>query len=150
MDMSNDLRVSINDTTLMCPSHIPENKTVFLSNLDISRSHINVRLINFFTSNPDFPFEAVITRIKIAMQRLLNVPYGFAAGRLHTNPMTGRLEINCDNAGVGFVVASSPLSLDDLGDLEQPNASFGQLILSGEEKFVDDHDKQPAVFVAQV
>ncbi|KAF2292019.1 hypothetical protein GH714_000191 [Hevea brasiliensis] len=45
------------------------------------------------------------------------------------NPETGRLEIDCNAAGAGFVVASSECSLDEVGELVYPNPAFGQLIL---------------------
>lgn len=43
------------------------------------------------------------------------------------NPQTRRMEINCNAAGAGFVVASSEYTLDEIGDLVYPNPAFRQL-----------------------
>lgn len=63
--------------------------------------------------------------------------YDFLAGRLRPSnggggeEGGGRLVIDCDGSGVGFVVASSEYSLDEIGDLVYPNPAFRQLIVQG-------------------
>ncbi|KAL0382001.1 UNVERIFIED_CONTAM: hypothetical protein Scaly_0487400 [Sesamum calycinum] len=74
----------------------------------------------------DFPPEIVVKRLKLALERVL-VPYDFMAGRFKLNQQSGRLEIDCNSAGAGFVVASSEYSLDELGDFVYPNLGFRQL-----------------------
>ncbi|KAL0334253.1 UNVERIFIED_CONTAM: Omega-hydroxypalmitate O-feruloyl transferase [Sesamum angustifolium] len=49
------------------------------------------------------------------------------AGRLKWNHHTARLDIHCNSAGAGFVVASSAFCLDEIGDLDCPNPGFRQL-----------------------
>ncbi|KAK6136371.1 hypothetical protein DH2020_029861 [Rehmannia glutinosa] len=65
------------------------------------------------------------------------MPYDFLAGRLKLNHQTGRLEIECNASGAGFVVATTEFSLDEIGDLVYPNPGFMQLIVQGLEKFDD-------------
>lgn len=67
-------------------------------------------------------------KLKTTLAKLL-VPYDFLSGRLRSNPETGRLEIDCNSAGIGFAVAKSDdNTLDSVGDLVYPNPAFGQLI----------------------
>ncbi|BFG18017.1 hypothetical protein CerSpe_042910 [Prunus speciosa] len=75
------------------------------------------------------------------------VPYDFLAGRLkfmnpNNNNNTGRLEIDCNAAGVGFVVASSEHALDEIGDLAYPNPAFAKLVCTTMEPAADDHHDQ--------
>lgn len=67
----------------------------------------------------------------MALEKVL-VPYDFAAGRLKMGPESGRLEIDCNSAGAGFVVASSEFLLSDLGDLNFSNPGFRQLSMYDE------------------
>lgn len=61
------------------------------------------------------------------MKRLLAEHYDFLAGRLKWDSKQGRLEIDCNLAGAGFITASSMLSLEEVGDLHSPNPAFEQL-----------------------
>ncbi|KAK4392387.1 Histone-lysine N-methyltransferase ATXR4 [Sesamum angolense] len=61
-----------------------------------------------------------------AIEKVL-VPYDFMAGRLKWNHHTARLDLHCNSAGAGFVVASSAFCLDEIGDLDCPNPGFRQL-----------------------
>ncbi|XP_020259528.1 shikimate O-hydroxycinnamoyltransferase-like [Asparagus officinalis] len=63
--------------------------------------------------------------IRSGMEKAL-VHYDFLAGRLKYDEK-GRQEIDCDGAGVSYVMASSELKLEDLGEL-YPNPAFLQLI----------------------
>ncbi|KAK4424636.1 Anthranilate N-benzoyltransferase protein 1 [Sesamum alatum] len=120
-----DLKLTLRQSTLVSPPKQAENKSFFLSNVD-QILNFDVPTVHFFKANPDFPLETVAKRLKMALERVL-VPYDFMAGRLKLNQQSGRLEIDCNSAGVGFVVASSECSLDELGDFVYPNLGFRQL-----------------------
>ncbi|KAG8380339.1 hypothetical protein BUALT_Bualt06G0005300 [Buddleja alternifolia] len=129
-----DLKIIIQDSILIYPSQETQNKSLFLSNID-QVLNFHVQTVHFFPKNPDFPPEIVITRLKNAIEKVL-VPYDFLAGRLKLNHQTGRLEIECNASGVGFVVAATEFTLDEIGDLVYPNPAFMQLV-QGLEKFDD-------------
>ncbi|KAL7114656.1 hypothetical protein ACP275_04G135000 [Erythranthe tilingii] len=121
-----DLRVIFHEKFLVSPSEKTERKSMFLSTIDQMHNY-NAHTAHFFTANPDFPPKIVTERLKMALARVL-VTYDFAAGRLRTNEESGRLEIDCDGAGAGFVAASLEYSLGDLGDdLVFSNPGFRQL-----------------------
>ncbi|EYU24113.1 hypothetical protein MIMGU_mgv1a019465mg, partial [Erythranthe guttata] len=121
-----DLRVIFHEKVLVSPSEKTERKSMFLSNIDQMHNY-NAHTAHFFTANPDFPPKIVTERLKMALEKVL-ATYDFAAGRLRTNQESGRLEIECDGAGAGFVAASSEYSLCDLGDdLVFSNPGFRQL-----------------------
>ncbi|KAK4433073.1 Anthranilate N-benzoyltransferase protein 1 [Sesamum alatum] len=131
-----DLKVAIQETTLIHPSQqTDENKSIFLSNID-QVLNFHVQRLNFFPANPHFPPETAVARLKSALEKVM-VAYDFLAGRLQLNHQTGRLEIECSPSGVGFVVATTEYSLDEVGDLDYPNPAFMQLILQGLDKFDD-------------
>ncbi|KAL0322278.1 UNVERIFIED_CONTAM: Putrescine hydroxycinnamoyltransferase 1 [Sesamum calycinum] len=131
-----DLKVAIQETTLIHPSHeTHENKSIFLSNID-QVLNFHVQTVHFFPANPDFPPETAVARLKNALEKVM-VAYDFLAGRLKLNHQTGRLEIDCSPSGVGFVVATTEYSLDEVGDLVYPNPAFMQLIVDGLNKFDD-------------
>ncbi|CAI9759281.1 unnamed protein product [Fraxinus pennsylvanica] len=134
-----DLKVTLQDSTLIFPSHETEKKSIFLSNID-QILNFNVQTVHFFPANPDFAPEAVVRRLKTALAKLL-VPYDFMAGRLKLNHQTRRLEVDCNAAGAGFVVASSQFSLDEIGNLVYPNPAFGELIVQSLDNL--EADNQP-------
>ncbi|KAK6911766.1 hypothetical protein RJ641_023859 [Dillenia turbinata] len=121
-----DLKVTVHCSSLLFPPEQTERKCMFLSNID-QVLDLDVETVHFFRSHPDFPPEILPDKLKIAYQKLL-VPYNFLAGRLKMNAEVGRLEIDCNDAGVGYVVASSEYALDEIGDLVYPNPAFRQLI----------------------
>ncbi|WOH15301.1 hypothetical protein DCAR_0934838 [Daucus carota subsp. sativus] len=117
-----DLKITYHDSSLIFPSKETEKRIMFLSNID-KILNFNVQTVHFFPRNSKFPPEAVTQRLKDALSRVL-VHYDFLAGRLRTNPETGRMEINCNAGGAGFVVASTEFALDEIGDLVYPNPVF--------------------------
>lgn len=122
-----DLKLTIHESTLVFPPQPTDRKTVYLSNVDMFFND-HVKTAHFFEANPDFSTEDVARRLKMALEKVL-VPYDFAAGRLKVNAkLDDRLELDCNAAGAGFVVASSEVSLDDIRDgLGHPNLGFLQL-----------------------
>ncbi|KAL0402780.1 UNVERIFIED_CONTAM: Anthranilate N-benzoyltransferase protein 3 [Sesamum radiatum] len=120
-----DLKLTLQESILVAPAKQTQKRCIFLSNIDQILNY-NIPTAHFFKANPDFPPEIVAKRLKLALERVL-VPYDFMAGRFKLNQQSGRLEIDCNSAGAGFVVASSVYSLDDLGDFVYPNLGFRQL-----------------------
>ncbi|KAI9083976.1 hypothetical protein K1719_033972 [Acacia pycnantha] len=121
-----DLNVKIQQTSMVFPSKPSERRSLFLSNID-RVLNFDVETVHFFAGRKDFPAEVVADRLKRALADAL-VAYDFFAGRLKINSETSRLVIDCNGAGVGFVVASCDYKLDDVGDLVYPNPAFAQLI----------------------
>lgn len=109
---------------------------MFLSNID-QVLNFNVETVHFFASHEDFPPQTVAEKIKDALEKIL-VPYDFLAGRLKLNARTGRLEVDCNGAGAGFVVASSECTLDEIGDLVYPNAAFAKLVVNSSDSLEKD------------
>ncbi|GMP21696.1 hypothetical protein CsSME_00000027 [Camellia sinensis var. sinensis] len=131
-----DLKVTIQDTSLVFPSEETERKSMFLSNID-QVLNFDVQTVHFFPAHSDFPPQIIAEKVKNALSKVL-VSYDFLAGRLKLNPNSddhvvsaagARLEIECNAAGAGFVVASSEYTLDEIGDLVYPNPAFRQLIV---------------------
>ncbi|CAH9072970.1 unnamed protein product [Cuscuta epithymum] len=139
-----DLKVTVLDSGLIFPPEETEKRSMFLSNIDIVLN-FDVQTVHFFSANPGFAPEMAAELIKNALRRLL-LPYDFLAGRLKKNPeSSGRLEIDCNGAGAGFVRASSQFALQDVGDLVYPNPAFRQLVTSTFD-FLGKHD-QPLCIV---
>ncbi|XVE90690.1 hypothetical protein DITRI_Ditri20bG0097100 [Diplodiscus trichospermus] len=138
-----DLKISIQNVSLVFPSQQTERKSMFLSNID-KVLNFPVQTVHFFPSHKDFPPRLVTEKLKTAIAKLL-VPYDFLAGRLRTNPETGWLEIDCNSAGIGFAEATSEYTLDSIGDLVYPNPAFGQLIYKTMDNL--EQDDQPLCIV---
>ncbi|CAI9090813.1 OLC1v1025670C1 [Oldenlandia corymbosa var. corymbosa] len=122
-----DLKVTIQDTSVVFPAKKTEKRFMFLSNID-QVLNFYVQTVDFFPANPEFPPDVVAEKLKTALSKVL-VSYDFMAGRLKLNQESGRLEIECNGQGVVYCVASSDYSLDDIGDLVYPNPAFGQLVV---------------------
>ncbi|KAK1318173.1 Omega-hydroxypalmitate O-feruloyl transferase [Acorus calamus] len=100
--------------------------SMFLSNID-QLFNFDIETVHFFSTVESFPPSAVYDTVERALQQLL-VPYNFLAGRLRPDLVKGRLEVDCNDAGVGFVVASSERTLEEVGDLTYPNPAFKYLV----------------------
>ncbi|KAK1290854.1 Shikimate O-hydroxycinnamoyltransferase [Acorus calamus] len=105
-----------------------ERRSMFLSNID-QFLNVDMGTVHFFSSNQAFPPSAVCEAVGRALRELL-VPYDFLAGRLKEDPLTGRVEIDCNGAGAGFVVASCERALEDMGDLTCPSPDIVKLVPS--------------------
>ncbi|KAL8463777.1 hypothetical protein ACS0TY_033648 [Phlomoides rotata] len=143
-----DLKITFQESTLVFPSQETEKRSFFLSNIDQILNY-NVPTFYFFSANPDYPPEQVSKRLKLAVQRVL-VPYDFMAGRFKLNEESGRLEIDCNAAGAGFVVASSEFSLDEIGDLVCPNVGFQQLAVQTLPDNLGPNKDDHPLFILQV
>ncbi|KAJ6432410.1 hypothetical protein OIU84_019617 [Salix udensis] len=133
-----DLKVTIQNSCLVfpCQETAARRDSMFLSNID-QVLNFNVETVHFFASHADFPPQTVAEKIKDALGKIL-VSYDFLAGRLKLNAKTGRLEIDCNGAGAGFVVASSECTLDEIGDLVFPNAAFAKLVVNSLDSLEKD------------
>lgn len=139
-----DLNITYQQSKLIFPSQQTQKTTLFLSNID-HFLNFNIQTVHFFQANPDFPSEKVAERLKMAVEKVL-VLYDFMAGRLKWNTKSGRLEVDCNAAGAGFVVASSEFSLVEVGDLASPNLGFRQLAIDKLHGLDDDDDQPLCVF----
>ncbi|CAI8613568.1 unnamed protein product [Vicia faba] len=126
-----DMKVTIHKTSMVFPSKQTEKKSLFLSNID-KVLNFDVKTVHFFEANNDFPPEIVTEKLRKALEDAL-VDYEFLAGRVKMNSETNRLEIDCSAEGVGFVVASSEYTLDQIGDLAYPNEAFTQFVHNTKE-----------------
>ncbi|KAF9587274.1 hypothetical protein IFM89_039521 [Coptis chinensis] len=72
--------------------------------------------------------ENIIAKLENAYRKIL-VQYDFLAGRLRWSNKKGRLEIDCNAVGAGFVVASCDLSFEELGGIGSPNLANQQFAL---------------------
>lgn len=100
---------------------------MFLSNID-KVLNFEVETVDFFVANSEFPPEAVVEKLRSALEDALT-PYDFLAGRLCSDQKeNGRLAIDCNAAGLELIAAASELNLKEIGDLEYPNPAFGQLV----------------------
>ncbi|VFQ60578.1 unnamed protein product [Cuscuta campestris] len=143
-----DLKVTIHDAGLVVPPRQETgNRSMFLSNID-KVLNFDVQTLHFFPKNPDFPPEKAAGRAKEALRRLLQFPhYDWLAGRLRKGggAAAGRLEIECNGAGVGFVRAASEFELEEIGDLVYPNPAFRKLVAAGFDFL--EKDDQPLCIV---
>ncbi|ESQ28841.1 hypothetical protein EUTSA_v10018535mg [Eutrema salsugineum] len=134
-----DLKVTIKESSLIFPSEqtlTNKRKSMFLSNVD-QILNFDVQTVHFFRQNKEFPPEIVTGILRKALVSAIDV-YEFLAGRLRLNHSSGRLDVDCNGAGAGFVTAASEYTLEDLGDLVYPNPAFAQLVTSQLESFPKD------------
>ena len=108
------IEIKIKETTVVKPAEKTPRQSLWLSDLDLLNDEGRATVVYFYKSNgdPNFFDSAVL---KEALAKVL-VPYYPIAGRLRYDN-DGRLEINCNEEGVLFVVAESSSAIDDIGDL---------------------------------
>ncbi|XP_026395813.1 omega-hydroxypalmitate O-feruloyl transferase-like [Papaver somniferum] len=124
IDPHKDLKVEVQNASMVVPLDVTERRSMFLSNIDQSVSNIYCGGILFFSSNPNFPPDLITKKLECGLKRLLAEHYDFLAGRLKWDSKQGRFEIDCNLAGAGFITASSKLSLEEVGDLQCPDPAF--------------------------
>ncbi|KAH6757296.1 hypothetical protein C2S52_023502 [Perilla frutescens var. hirtella] len=140
-----DLKLTFHESSLIFPLQPTQKRSFYLSNIDRMLNY-SIPTVYFFAASPDFPPPLAAEKLKLAAQRVL-VPYDYMAGRLNLNADSGRLEIDCNSAGAGFVVAFSDFSLHQLGDLVRPNLGFRRLAVQTLDNV--DNDNQP-LFILQI
>ncbi|KAH0917248.1 hypothetical protein HID58_024908 [Brassica napus] len=89
----------------------------------------DVQTVHLFRENKAYSPEFVAEMLRKALVRAMDV-YEFLAGRIRLNPSSGSLDVDCNGAGAGFVVAKSEYTLEELGDLVYPNPSCAKLVTS--------------------
>lgn len=140
-----DLKLTLHESGLLHPPQPDTPKSLYLSNIDQILNY-TIPTAFFFKHNPNFQGIDVVNRLRIALHKVL-LTYDFMAGRLKLDPDSDRLQILCNAAGVGFIVASSDLTLAQLGNLVHPNPAFQQLAPQTLDNV--DHQDQP-LFILQV
>ncbi|ESW23616.1 hypothetical protein PHAVU_004G062600 [Phaseolus vulgaris] len=133
-----DLKVTIENCSMIFPSKEIQRKSMFVSNIDKVLT-FDVETVHFFGAHRDFPPHLVSERLKNALEDAL-VVYEFLGGRLKVCHESKRLEIDCSSEGAGFVVASSEYKLDQIGDLDYPNTAFAQLVHKNKSFLREDDD----------
>ncbi|KAK1319126.1 Omega-hydroxypalmitate O-feruloyl transferase [Acorus calamus] len=132
-----DLKITIKSSSLVHPPPLTlERRSMFLSNID-QLFNLDAETVHFFSAIESFPHIAVCDAIKQALQQLL-IPYDFLAGRLRPDPVKGWIEVDCNGAGAGFVIASSEMTLEEIGDLTYPNPAFKNFVPTRSLKGLED------------
>lgn len=127
IDPHKDLKVEVQNASMVVPLDVTERRSMFLSNIDQSVSNIYCGGILFFSANPNFPPDLITKKLDCGLKRLLAEHYDFLAGRLKWDSKQGSFEIDCNLSGAGFITASSKLSQEEVGDLQCPDPAFEQL-----------------------
>ncbi|KAG0478396.1 hypothetical protein HPP92_013115 [Vanilla planifolia] len=127
VQLLHDIQLSILSSSILFPAEPIPKRTMFLSDIDQLSFNFDVETVHFFAANARFPLPAVAQGLQSAIERVL-VTYDFLAGRLRFNEQECRLEIDCNSAGVGFVLAESAVELADIKDLDYPHPAFRQLV----------------------
>ncbi|KAL7106435.1 hypothetical protein ACP275_07G113700 [Erythranthe tilingii] len=118
-----DLKVKLQESSLVFPYKETPKKSIFLSNIDQILNY-DIPTAHFFKANPDFPPEI-----------------------LKLNRESGRLEMDCNGAGAGFVVAKSDVSLEEIGEnLVYPNLGYRQLAVQRLDNLPPEVDQPLCVF----
>ncbi|KAH9320793.1 hypothetical protein KI387_015432, partial [Taxus chinensis] len=116
-----DLKIRAEAPFVVYPAEAKPARSLFLSNIDQSLV-APVGTLSFF-SNSKMSFQEMVESYSKALSEML-VSYDFMAGRLRLNEEEDRLEIDCNGAGALFAVASSELTMEQLGDITTPNLLF--------------------------
>ncbi|GLJ27316.1 hypothetical protein SUGI_0536110 [Cryptomeria japonica] len=122
-----DLKIKVEAPFAVYPAEAKEARSMFLSNIDQTLVAA-VGTLSFFSAHSTMSFEEVVESYVKALSEML-VTYDFMAGRLKLNEEEDRLEIECNGAGAFFAVASSELSMEELGDITTPNLAFRRFVL---------------------
>ncbi|XP_072977582.1 hydroxycinnamoyltransferase-like [Typha angustifolia] len=135
--------ISVRQSTMVEPAEPTPRRRLWNSNLDLVVPRFHTPSVYFYrpTGSPDF-FDAAV--LKSALARAL-VPFYPMAGRLARDE-DGRIEIDCNGAGVLFVEADSDSTVDDFGDFA-PTMKLKQLIPTVD--YTDDISTYP-LLVLQV
>nr|QDM39183.1 BAHD acyltransferase-like 19 [Taxus x media] len=135
-----DLKIRVEAPFVVYPAEAKPARSLFLSNIDQSLM-APVGTLSFF-SNSKMSFEEVVESYSKALSEML-VSYDFIAGRLRLNEEEDRLEIDCNGAGALFAVASSELTMEQLGDITTPNLAFKKLLLHDHIALSHSHHHLP-------
>ena len=118
------MKINIRDSTMVRPAAETPSTYLWNSNVDLVIPRFHTPSVYFYrpTGASNF-FDPQV--MKEALAKAL-VPFYPMAGRLKRDD-DGRIEIDCNAAGVLFVVADTPSVIDDFGDFA-PTLELRQLI----------------------
>ncbi|EPS58183.1 hypothetical protein M569_16633, partial [Genlisea aurea] len=118
------MKIAVIGSTMVPPSSETPKVSLWNSNVDLVVPNFHTPSVYFYrpTGAADF-FDAEV--LKAALGRAL-VPFYPMAGRLKRDE-DGRIEIDCNGAGVLFVEAESDGAVDDFGDFA-PTLELRRLI----------------------
>ncbi|KAF3786093.1 Omega-hydroxypalmitate O-feruloyl transferase [Nymphaea thermarum] len=122
--------VTIKNVTSVCPDPLPlakgeDGDLLSLSNID--RKCPMLMYTIFFYRTAPHDFESIVQKMKTGLEKALFYWYP-AAGRLHTNQESGKLDIICNMKGALLVEASTAVEIPQLGDLSQYNPFYEKLV----------------------
>ncbi|KAK1319124.1 hypothetical protein QJS10_CPB04g01715 [Acorus calamus] len=137
-ELPKDLKITIKSTSLVHPPPLTleRRRYMFLSNID-QLFNFDMKTLHFFSAVESFPPSVICDVIEQALQQLL-VPYDFLAGRLSPDPVKGRLVVDCNGVGAGFVIALSEMTLKEIGELTYPSPAFKDLVPTRSVKGLED------------
>ena len=107
--------IKVKERTVVKPAEKTPRQSLWLSDLDLLYDEGRGVFLYVYKSNGATSFFNSAL-LKEALAKVL-VPYYPIAGRLRHGDVDGRLEINCNEQGVLFIVAESSSVIDDIGDL---------------------------------
>lgn len=118
------MNITVKESTLVAPAEETPSCTLWNSNVDLVVPSMHTPSVYFYrpTGEENFFDPAVLRE---ALKRAL-VPFYPMAGRLKRDE-DGRIEIDCNGAGVLFVVAETTAKIDDFGDFA-PTLELRKLI----------------------
>ncbi|EOA36635.1 hypothetical protein CARUB_v10011876mg [Capsella rubella] len=118
------MKINIRDSTIVRPAGETPITSLWNSNVDLIIPRFHTPSVYFYrpTSDSNFFNPQVL---KDALSKVL-VPFYPVAGRLKRGN-DDRIKIDCNSAGVLFVVADTPSVIDDFGDFA-PTLALRQLI----------------------
>lgn len=134
-----DLQIERQRLRTIRPHHSTTRRSLFLSNFDQPLVAFLLKFVYFFSFPAEISFDTMVDVFMEALPRLFDA-YDFMCGRLAYDSHQGRFEIDCNAQGMPFVVATSRLSLQNLGDVTFPNPAFSQLFhLPGPQQDEEHH-----------
>ncbi|EFJ10268.1 BAHD family acyltransferase, clade V [Selaginella moellendorffii] len=113
--------VFVEEVSVLKPPISTPCTTLFLHNLEQQLFFPVEMLFSYKVDSPGST-RNVAHVVRDALQQVL-VPYYFVAGRIRVNEEQGRVELDCNGAGVLFASASCSSTIRDAGDLRMPNPS---------------------------
>lgn len=151
MDTQNEAQnsskpVSIKRTVTVHPKSKHPMEALQLSNLDRQCPELMYLVFFYKSCRQGYPHSAVFERLKSGLEETMSVWYP-SAGRLRRDEQK-RLNIWCNDEGAIMVEASTPLKMEEIGELSTYTAFFENLVYKPSFP-MGDYSHMPLV-VAQV
>ncbi|XP_026459593.1 omega-hydroxypalmitate O-feruloyl transferase-like [Papaver somniferum] len=135
----------IGEPTLVPPVEETPKGVYYLANID--RGADMIQTFNCFSKTFDGKFLDAAQALKLGLAKVL-VHYYPIAGRLILNEKN-KFAINCTGEGALFIEAEADCTLEEIGDLTQPNPATFKKLVYGNPGPVNVHE-DPPLLVAQV